>query len=309
MPSEPQSISSGQEVDWLWQRARIETLLADAEGTTFEEFFQKIASLRWPGTFSPSIPMGSRGDLKCDGYESTARAVFQCYAPRGRTLKVDATVKKIDADFRGARDHWTDKMRVWRFVHNTPRDALPAEVIQALVALADELGIPYETWGRPLVLETARQIAPHFRSDHWGRAPQTQDVRQRVTFEGIGRVLAYLKQSQATSDLSPIQLPAGFDEKCAFNGFSVAVQVFLRLGLQSENRVGDYLKRQVEPREADNVAEAFKNRYLTLRTQGAAADDILTQMIIYAGGITGNLDHDLCRTFRRCLFFCDLRHL
>src|SRR5262245_36284343 len=98
------------DVDWVWQRARLATLLADAEGTAFEQLFQQIALLRWPGTFTASIPMGSRGDLKCDGYESSAKAVFQCYGPRYRELEVREVIRKITEDFEGAFGHWAERM-------------------------------------------------------------------------------------------------------------------------------------------------------------------------------------------------------
>jgi hypothetical protein len=132
-----------------------------------------------------------------------------------------------------------------------------------------------------------------------GARRRSQELRRRVTFDGIGRVLAFVRQTQGITDLGSIEIPVSVEEKCAHNLLSRAATEFLRLGLQSESRVGEYLTRQVEPTEADDMAESFKGRYRALRAE---------EMIIYAGSITGDLEHDAAALSVVAYFFvtCDI---
>ncbi len=55
------------EIDWEWQEMRLQLLLRDVDGDAFETLFQDIGKALWGRAFHATIPMGSRGDLKCDG--------------------------------------------------------------------------------------------------------------------------------------------------------------------------------------------------------------------------------------------------
>jgi hypothetical protein len=58
------------EIDWAWQEMRLHMRLRDSDGDAFETLFQDIGKALWGSTFHSTIPMGSRGDLKCDGWRS-----------------------------------------------------------------------------------------------------------------------------------------------------------------------------------------------------------------------------------------------
>lgn len=113
------------EFDWEWQRLRAESELKDLEGDAFETRFQAIAKSLWQEDFTPTIPMGRRGDLKCDGFRSSTGTVYQCFGPRYGQANVDDALAKIDEDFRGAKAHWDSRLREWKFVVNLYRDKFP----------------------------------------------------------------------------------------------------------------------------------------------------------------------------------------
>jgi len=81
------------------QAFKIEFLRSTA--TQFQELFAELMHRRHRDDFQKVRPYGRKGDLKCDGYLSSAKTVFQCYAPR--ELKETWTLKKMDEDYPGAK--------------------------------------------------------------------------------------------------------------------------------------------------------------------------------------------------------------
>ncbi len=89
--------------DWEWQRLKAESELKDLDGDAFETRFQEVAKLLWKEDFIPTIPMGRRGDLKCDGFRTSTGTVYQCFGPRYGQTNVEAALAKIGEDFRERR--------------------------------------------------------------------------------------------------------------------------------------------------------------------------------------------------------------
>lgn len=113
-------------------------------GQAFEDFFTRAGIALWRGDFMPYRPQGPLGDFKCDGYLSTERTVFQCFAPE-RPTPTDF-VSKINTDFEGARSHFGARMRKWVFVHNS-RNGLPALAADQISQLnAGHPALTIESW-------------------------------------------------------------------------------------------------------------------------------------------------------------------
>jgi hypothetical protein len=98
-------------------------LLAKTE-QAFEDFFVQAGTTLWGRDFEPWRPQGRIGDMKCDGYRISEKAVFQCHAPE--KFVAASVAKKIRVDFTEARNAFGSKLEKWVFVHNH-RDGLPAE--------------------------------------------------------------------------------------------------------------------------------------------------------------------------------------
>jgi hypothetical protein len=160
--------------DWEWQRLKAESELKELEGDAFETCFQDVAKLLWKEDFIPTIPMGRRGDLKCDGFRTSTGTVYQCYGPRYGQANVESALAKVDEDFRGAKDHWGSRLREWKFVVNLYRDKLPSELVRKIEQISEEFDIPAGPLNRP-----AENLGRG--PDKARRAPGRSDAPSRLT--------------------------------------------------------------------------------------------------------------------------------
>jgi hypothetical protein len=115
---------------------------------------------------------------------------------------------------------------------------------------------------------------------------------RRVTYENIGRALAFIRADLNRSPLERVVLPAEVDAKSDWNLLPPIVKHFLALGQTASERVRKYLQDYVEPHESDRMAEGFIQRYKIVRAQGREPSQIFQQMIVFAGGATGDVEGD-----------------
>ncbi|WP_129221957.1 ABC-three component system protein [Lichenibacterium ramalinae] len=278
--------------DWEWQKLRLMTILAEVDGDAFESLFQKIAKARWGAHFDSTIPMGSRGDLKCDGFHSGIGCVYQCYGPRYGQVDVNDALKKVNDDFRGAKTHWGNLMTKWAFVVGFYRNKSPSEVVREVAKISAELGVPYEIMHRDEIIDIAQQIEISKRIDLFGRPPGRGDMIRRVTYANIGRALAFIRGDTTESPVSALSLPPDVEEKLAHNFLSGKVRHFLAIGGLGANRVREYIKDRADPDEAARMAEGFSARYRVLRDNGAEPADAFNKLLQFAGGGSGDVERD-----------------
>ena len=295
--------------DWEWQKLRADSKLKDLDGDAFENEFQAIAKALWKTDFSPTIPMGRRGDLKCDGFRQSTGAVYQCYGPRYGQVSVGDALEKIEEDFRGAKDHWGDKLHEWRFVVNVYRDKAPSEVVRKIQDLAKDLGVQGGLLNRSDILDLIKELPAAERAVLYGRAPRAADMA-RITYDNLGRALASIRRALQADDLTvPIPVSADVDAKVAFNGLSTATKNFLSIGQTGVPKVEAYLGAQPDPEESERMAQGFKARYAECRADGLEPDDIFREMVIFAGGASGEAERDtaalaiVTRFFVTCQIF------
>jgi len=279
-------------IDWQWQKLRLTVQLSESDGDAFETLFQDIAKALWGRAFQATIPMGRRGDLKCDGFHYGTGTCYQCYGPRYGQADVGESLTKIDADFRGAKAHWQDQLQKWCFVVGLYRDKTPSEIVRLIGALSSELGVPAEILHRDDIVDLAEGIEAPRRAELFGRAPMREDMIRRVTYQNIGHALAFVRADAGPSPTAPIPPPPDIEHKIAFNLLPDSVRHFLAIGATSADRVRNYLLAHAEPEEADRMAEGFSRRYVEIRGHGAEPSEIFQQMLIFAGGATGNPDRE-----------------
>lgn len=282
------------EIDWEWQKIHLHLRLRDADGAAFETLFQDIGKARWGTTFHATIPMGSRGDLKCDGWRSDVGYVYQCYGPRYGQANVPNALTKVDEDFRGAKDHWKELLKKWWFVVGLYRDKVPSEIARRMAELTNELNVPSDILHRGDIVALARDIEAGLRATMFGgRAPGSGDMNRRATYENIGRALAYIRSDIARSPLEPIPLPTAMDAKVAFNMLPESVRHFFGISAAAAKRVEKYIKDRADPDEGARMAAGFMARYQQLRSEGAEPAESFQQLLIFAGGATGDPDREV----------------
>lgn len=278
--------------EWEWQKLRLQVQLSNIDGDAFESLFQSIAKSAWGTDFTPTIPMGSRGDLKCDGFHRGNGCVYQCYGPRYGQADVNDALKKIDTDFNGAKDHWKELLKQWVLVVGLYRDKVPSELVRTVAKLSKELNIRATIWGREEIISLAQNTSPEFRATTLGlgRMPLPADMLRRVTYENIGRALAYVRANVTASPIEEINLPPDVDRKSDYNFLSGSVRQFLRVGIRAADRVRHYLLDHAEPIEAERMAAAFSKRYRVVVEGGAEPSEAFGQMLVFAGGDASDPD-------------------
>ncbi|MFT8246767.1 ABC-three component system protein [Roseomonas sp. BN140053] len=282
------------EIDWAWQEMHLHVRLRDSDGDAFETLFQDIGKALWGTAFYSTIPMGSRGDLKCDGWRSDVGHVYQCYGPRYGQADVRDALKKVEEDFRGAKDHWKDLLKKWWFVVGLYRDKVPSEVARLMAELTNELKVPSGVLHRGDIVDLARGIEAGLRAKMFGgRAPGSGDMNRRATYENIGRALAYIRSDISRLPLEPILLPTAVDAKVAFNLLPDSVRHFFGISTAAARRVEKYIDDRADPDEGARMAAGFTSRYQQLRSEGAEPTEAFKQLLIFAGGATGDPDREV----------------
>jgi hypothetical protein len=296
------------EFDWDWQRLRAESDLKDLEGDAFETRFQAIAKCLWKEDFTPTIPMGRRGDLKCDGFRYSSGTVYQCYGPRYGQVSVDDALVKIDQDFRGAKAHWGDALRGWKFVVNVYRDKVPSELVRRIADLAKELRVPAGVFNRSDIIELIETLPEPERISLYGRAPRATDM-VKITYANLGRALTTIRRAISTDPMEPVPISAELAVKVTFNALSHATRHFLSLGQTGVPKVEQYLADQPDPEEAERMAQGFKTRYAECVGSGLEPDQTFREMVIFAGGGTAEPEREtaalaiVTRFFVTCQIF------
>lgn len=246
----------------------------EAKGDAFQVLFSRVMSMRFPGDFMAMRPWGSDGDRKNDGYLPSRRTLFQCYAPNDLTAV--ACVAKIEEDFAGALKYWKEHFDTWTFVHNT--DALPPHVLSKLLVLGvQHFPVKVNHWGFEELRREAFQLTESDLADLLGPAP-TQATLVRLGVSDLEPILCHICQQppMQAPDLRPV--PAN---KISHNQLSADAATLLTAGMTRADLLGKYFQRKAV--ERDRIAEAFGQKYASLKSEHLAPDDILMALQRFAG--------------------------
>ena len=205
---------------------------------------------------------------------------------------MDDALKKIDEDFRGAKLHWQQLLKKWALVLGVYRDKAPSEIVRKVVELAEELKIFAEILYRDDIIDLASEIGRETRISMFGQVPILSDMVRRVTYANIGRALAFIRADSALMPTTLIELPPNIETKISYNLLPDSVRHFITIGLAASDCVKHYLWDHANPNEAEAMAEGFSCRYKTVRDQGAEPTEAFQQMLIFAGGATGDPDKE-----------------
>lgn len=280
------------DLDWAWQELTLRLKLSEIDGDAFEVLFGQIAKAAWGDDFQATIPMGSRGDLKCDGFRQSEGAVYQLYGPRYGQAKVDDALAKIKEDFDGAVALWGPALKSWTFVVGLYAGRTPSEILREVTTLSASIGIPAKVWSRDDIIPLASTLLAADRRRLFGEAPGRRDMVRHVTYENIGRALAYVRGHQNQSGLEPVALPPKVEHKAKYNLLSAPPKQFLGVGQTGTAHVQNYLADQVDPAEAQRMADGFTARYKAVVAEGAEPDAAFGTMIGFAGGGSTDVSRD-----------------
>lgn len=282
---------------------RFETQFLRATGDIFQELFRRIMELAFTGDFVAVRPHGNIGDLKCDGFLSSTGTVFQCYGPKG--MKLSDLTSKMDEDFHGAVEHWGAQLKTWVFVHNDP-DGLPAPALRLLNAFDQEFaGVRTGHWTFGELQQIVMSIPPEKLETLFGAAPRLDQIVQ-IDNDDIDFVIRAVQRTDPGPN-PPLRAPSA--AKLAANGLSPAVSALLTAGRIGEAVVENFLDHYHDPTLGETVAEAFRQKYQTLKLQGLSSDAVFDSLFTYSGGSAGGAKRQaavlavLSYFFERCDIF------
>lgn len=275
------------------------------KGKEFENFFARVMSHGFTGDFEPVRPYGRKGDLKCDGFRASDGAVFQCYAPDA--MKQDRLLAKLDEDFNGAVAHWGSQMRRWTFVHNDDR-GLPAEATQKLADLrAAHPKIAIDVFGYAEMRKVVMNLKLDQLEDLFGAVPSQRTV-ERLGFSELRPVIIALQRQEPAAE-PPLTAPS--PSKLQSNDLSSDAAEFLRQGRRREKLVQDFFDQWPDPGFGEEIAEAFRRQYQSLKAVSLSPDEIFAELQRFAGGMQGVPSHQaavlavMSYFFERCDIFED----
>jgi hypothetical protein len=258
------------------------------------------------GDFQPVRPYGAKGDLKCDGFRVSDGTVFQCYAPD--SMRLADLLRKIDEDFNGAVAHWGTRMRRWEFVHNDER-GLPAEATQALV----DLGVAHTTiqirvLGEAELRRVVMSLALDQLEDLFGSVPSKHTL-EKLDFAALRPVLMAISRRDPAPE-PPLTAPSAM--KLQNNALSQDAAGLLRQGRRREKLVQDFFDVWPDPSFVEEIAEAFRKRYQSLKAVGLRPDEIFGELQTFTGGMDGEPSRQgavlavMSYFFERCDIFEDI---
>ena len=284
---------------------KFENAFLRERGKAFENLFARIMAHAFPGDFQTVRPYGPKGDLKCDGFRSSDKTVFQSYAPD--TMKAVALIAKIDQDFSGALAHWSTRMQRWELVHNDSR-GLPAAAVQRITDLGHAnpsivLAVCSEAELRAIVMS----LALHQLEDLFGAVPSARAL-EKLDFAALRPVLLAIQRREPDAE-PPLVAPSA--AKLERNALSQDAAGLLRQGRRREKLVEMFFDNWPSPDLGEEIAQAFRVRYLALKAVQLSPDEIFGELQAFTGGMTGEPARQgavlavLSYFFERCDIFED----
>ena len=259
-------------------RIKFKNAFLEKKGTEFQNWFVDLAGHAFGSDFEAVRPYGNQGDWKCDGRQVSTGTIFQCYAPE--TLTDTKTITKIDEDFTGALKKWSDRMKVWAFVHNDTR-GVPPSVISHLDSLRKQNpGVKIEIWQEPKLFELFNLLTNNTKDLLFGPVP-SQRLMDELVLSDLEPVVDALEQRDLDpSDEIP---PPPSVRKLEKNTLSEYSADLLRFGRRKVGLVELYFRRSARVELGEQIAEAFRERYSYLKSLELPPDQIFMYLQKYAG--------------------------
>ena len=248
----------------------------EKKGDEFQDFFASIMEKRYPGDFKRSRPWGNFGDWKNDGYLTSARQLFQCYAPN--EMKSSKCLAKIVQDFKGALPYWKKYFGMWVFVHNSKAGLGPAVLEKLLSLERKHAPLHLTSWGFEELRLVAMQLVELDLASLLGPSPSREGMIE-LGLKDLVPVLDHIALFPAVPDPDLRPVPG---DKLVRNQLSDSVAALLKLGMSRADLVRKYFK--LKPILQDALAESFRSKYQELRIKTAAPDEIFGALQRFAGG-------------------------
>jgi hypothetical protein len=213
-------------------------------------------------------------------------------------------IKKIREDFAGAKAHWKVYFDRWVFVHNAI-NRLPPHVQKEILELERKNpGVSMESWG----LEELRRVFQRLlRTDleSWFGSAPTSETKAKLAFEDLRVVLETIEIQHVAEDRLVKDVPP---RKIEANALSPSIARLLKEGMAKAPLVSEFFGKWHDPNFGERIAEAFRQKYLSLRDK-ATPNQVFNDIQAWAGGAErGSAEHELAVLTVLAYYFerCDI---
>lgn len=260
--------------------------------TALERDFLKFGSTEFQGWFGRLMSMAfvddyinvriSKGDGGIDGFRLSTATAFQVYGPR--VGSDSATRIKIRDDFATAKATLAEHgamMKGWVFAHNDPHD-LAHEVALTIAALQRENpGITIRRWAFDAIWDIVKELSLDRLEVLFGFTSPTSSAMGHLEFTALVPIISYLERAPIplTADLAR---PSA--KKLDYNALSLERRTIIETGNIKSGLVSEYLNGIPDPLAGEQIAEAFRERYRSLRGAGMPPDRVFDALWDAGGG-------------------------
>lgn len=232
-----------------------------SNGNEFQALFNELMTRSHDG-FVAVRPWGNHGDRGNDGYIPKELRFFQLFAPMNEPSPTVACTKAVQ-DF-GKLETAYPGLKSYNFVLNDKFSGIPAPIAEQLHKLHKSKPAlqECEPMGAHALRKKFEALSIADQEMLVGQAPSSPP--KSFDFSALGAVLKELADSDVDEvDLTAIILPAAFDAKAEFNGFSDHVKMQLA---QYARRIS-IVDRMLVARDASwsqAIADEVGTRYSSL---------------------------------------------
>ena len=173
------------------------------------------------------------------------------------------------------------KLQRWVFVHND-EDGLASEVVSKLTELSqDNKAIDIQRWSFEMIWQKLKELDVDQLIELFGAGPSEASVEQLAVPEII-EVVSRLER-QNPPPLADMTIPdAG---KLEYNKLSPESELWLQMGRLKVGLVEKCFDTLGDPTAAERIAEAFRQKYASLRADQLPPDSIFSILWEFAGGV------------------------
>jgi len=251
----------------------------EARGDAFQEFFGRILNLAYAGDFIQTRPWGRKGDEKCDGYLSSRRRLYACYAPN--ELSENETLAKLKTDFGGAIPAAGTFFDEWCFVHNAPDGRAPTWLVKEIDRLRKaHPTLRIETMGFEEIRSLVFGLSPSDLVSLLGPAP-TQRAMLSLGLKQLQPILTHLAKHAPPEDVAPAPVSP---RKLEYNALPSSVSALLTAGMAKAPLIENYVARGRNKELGIQVGAAFRKRYMELAQAELDGAEIFNRLHEFAIG-------------------------
>lgn len=256
---------------------RFELTFVRKKKQEFEDWFVDMAKRAYGSDFDEVRPHGRQGDWKCDGRLNTTNTIFQCYAPEKFDLLNFSN--KIQTDFEGAKENWSNWIKKWVFVHNQGK--LPPMIYQMIDKLKSENElIEIDLWSRHELRDLAKLLNLTDLEEIFGKRFTREDMLS-IQIPDLAPIIDRLEQLEPDAEDTDIIIPSV--EKLEKNQLSKYVKESMKMGRLKSPLVKKFFKGDARYEQGEKIAESFRNKYNSLKGLGLEPDSIYHHLQNFAG--------------------------